>query len=202
MEFDARQTLIFAILTLFIGKFLNRRIAFLRAYNLPEPVTGGVLVSLLFGLLYFVFNFEPTFTVNARDGLLIVFFTTIGLNAKFGTLLAGGRPLLILLAAAVAYLIIQNLTGVATTMITGQPSALGILGGSISLSGGHGTAIAWAPKLTENFGLQGASEIGIACATFGLVLGGVVGGPLANYLIKKHKLSPAPQNDDHIVGLP
>ena len=202
MDFDARQTLIFAILTLFLGKFLNRKVAFLRSYNLPEPVTGGVLVSLLFGLLYFLLGFEPTFTLGARDSLLIVFFTTIGLNAKLSTLVAGGRPLLILLAAAVAFLVLQNLTGIAATTATGQPAALGILGGSVSLSGGHGTAIAWAPKLAEDFGIASASEIGIACATFGLVLGGVVGGPLANYLIKKHRLAPASQGEEHIVGLP
>lgn len=204
MEFDARQTLIFAILTLFLGKFLNRRIPFLRTYNLPEPVTGGVLVSVFFGSLYLLLGFEPGFTLGARDSLLIVFFTTIGLNAKLGSLLDGGRPLLILLAAAVAFLFVQNLTGIAIALSTGQPASLGVLGGSVSLSGGHGTTIAWAPKLASDYGLGSASEIGIACATFGLVLGGIVGGPLARYLIKKHQLTPAPAPApaENIVGLP
>ena len=112
LNFDSRVTLIIAILTLFLGKFLNQKVGFFRAYNLPEPVTGGVLVSLIFGALYFLFNAEINFDLSSRDSLLIVFFTTIGLNAKISTLIAGGRPLLILLVAALGYLIIQNLTGI------------------------------------------------------------------------------------------
>ncbi len=202
MDFDGRQTLIIAILTLFLGKLLNRKVTFFRKYNLPEPVTGGVLVSLIFGALYFFFNTETSFDLITRDSLLIVFFTTIGLNAKFSTLLTGGRPLLILLVAAVVYLILQNLVGLAVMSLTGEPLATGILGGSIALSGGHGTAIAWAPSLAENYGIGKASEIGIACATFGLILGGLIGGPIANRLIKKHQLTPEHPNDEHLVGLP
>jgi ESS family glutamate:Na+ symporter len=202
LEFDSRQTLIIAILSLFLGKFLNRKVGFFRAYNLPEPVTGGILVSLIFGGLYFFLKVETNFDLSGRDSLLIVFFTSIGLNAKFSTLLTGGRPLLILLVAAVGFLIIQNLTGLAVISLTTEPLSTGILGGSISLSGGHGTAIAWAPTLAENYGIPKASEIGIACATFGLILGGLIGGPIARRLITKHHLKPSHPEDEHIVGLP
>ena len=202
LDFDSRVTLIIAIFTLFLGKFLNRKIGFFRSYNLPEPVTGGVLVSLIFGALYFLFNAETNFDLSGRDSLLIVFFTTIGLNAKISTLIAGGRPLLILLVAALGYLIIQNLTGIAVISFTDEPLSTGVLGGSISLSGGHGTAIAWAPTLAENYGISKASEIGIACATFGLILGGLIGGPIAKFLITKYQLKPAHPEDAHLVGLP
>lgn len=202
LDLDSRVTLIVAILTLFLGKFLNKKIGFFRAYNLPEPVTGGVFVSLIFGALYFFFQAETQFDLSGRDSLLIVFFTTIGLNAKISTLLEGGRPLLILLFAALGYLIIQNITGIAVISLTDEPLATGVLGGSIALSGGHGTAIAWAPALAENYGIAKASEIGIACATFGLILGGLIGGPIAKHLISKHQLKPAHPDDNHIVGLP
>ncbi len=202
LDIDSRVTLIIAILTLFLGKFLNRKITFFRSYNLPEPVTGGVFVSLIFGGLYFLFKAETNFDLSGRDSLLIVFFTTIGLNAKISTLIAGGRPLLILLVAALGYLIIQNLTGIAVISFTDEPLSTGVLGGSISLSGGHGTAIAWAPTLADNYGISKASEIGIACATFGLILGGLIGGPIAKHLITKYQLKPSDPNEKHLVGIP
>ena len=190
LDFDSRVTLIIAIFTLFLGKFLNRKIGFFRSYNLPEPVTGGVLVSLIFGALYFLFNAETNFDLSGRDSLLIVFFTTIGLNAKISTLIAGGRPLLILLVAALGYLIIQNLTGIAVISFTDEPLSTGVLGGSISLSGGHGTAIAWAPTLAENYGISKASEIGIACATFGLILAASSVALSPNFLSQNTSSSP------------
>ena len=91
LELDGRQTLIIAILVLFLGKFLNKRINFLREYNISEPVTGGVVASIVFGTLYFLFNAEFVFSLNQRDSLLIVFFTTIGLSSRFSTLIEGGN---------------------------------------------------------------------------------------------------------------
>ena len=93
MDFDGKYTLILAILTLFLGKYLNSRVAFLRTYNIPEPVTGGVLASILFAVIYSVTGTAASFDLSNRDMLLVVFFTTVGLNAKFATLLAGGKPL-------------------------------------------------------------------------------------------------------------
>jgi ESS family glutamate:Na+ symporter len=139
--------------------------------------------------------------LNSRDDLLIVFFTTIGLSSRFSTLIQGGRRLLILLVLAVAYLFLQNATGLSIANITGLEMPVGVLGGSVSLSGGHGTAIAWAPVFSKDYGISNAMEIGIACATFGLVLGGLVGGPIAKFLIQRHGLQAS--STQHItVGIP
>jgi len=192
MELDPRQTIIVAVLVLFLGKYLTRNIAFLREYNIPEPVSGGLIASILFGVLYVAFDL---------DSLLITFFTTIGLSSRFATLIEGGKPLLILLVVAVTYLFIQNFTGLAAASLTGQPAEIGIIGGSVSLSGGHGTAIALAPRFVEVYGVGNAMEIGVACATFGLVLGGLIGGPIAKFLITHHQLTPS--NDPALtVGVP
>ena len=190
MLIDARQTLILAILTLFLGKFLIQRVAFLRTYNIPEPVTGGVLVSVLSLVIYSVTGNPVEFDLASRDVLLIIFFTTVGLNAKLATLAAGGKPLLILVICAASFLALQNLTGVAVASALGTNPLAGVLGGSISLSGGHGTAIAWAPIFSDKYGISGAAEIGIACATFGLVLASLMGGPVAKFLIQRHNLKP------------
>ncbi len=201
MILDIRETLILAILVLFLGKFLNKKISFFRKYNIPEPVTGGVLASLIFGAIYFIFNIEVQFSLEQRDALLIVFFTTVGLSARFSTLLKGGMALLILLGLAAAFLFVQNLTGIGVAMVTDQSSYVGLLSGSISLSGGHGTTIAWAPIFTNEYMISNALEIGIACATFGLVFGGIIGGPIAEYLIKKHDLKPYTQSAPVTVGI-
>jgi ESS family glutamate:Na+ symporter len=201
IELDARQTVIVAILVLFLGKYLTKKVAFLREYNIPEPVSGGLVASLVFGALYVVGGLEFAFALDLRDTFLITFFTTIGLSSKFSTLVEGGKPLLILLVAAVAYLFLQNFTGLGVAAITGQPSEIGLIGGTVSLSGGHGTAIAWAPRFVAEYGISNAMEVGIACATFGLILGGLIGGPIAKFLITHHELSPS--NDPALtVGVP
>jgi ESS family glutamate:Na+ symporter len=191
MEFDARQTLLIAVLVLFLGRYLNKKVKFLKAYNIPEPVTGGIIASIFFSVFYIIFGETTKFALQERDVLLIVFFTCVGLSAKFSRLITGGKALITVLILAVCYLILQNMTGVAVTLFTGLSTAEGVLGGSVSLSGGHGTAIAWAPFFKEHFGIENAMEIGITCATFGLILGGVCGGPIANYLIKRYQLSPS-----------
>ncbi len=153
LELDARQTIIVAILVLALGRYLNRRVHFLREYNIPEPVSGGILAALLSAAIYFGAGTELVFDMGNRDMLLIVFFTTIGLSSRVDTLLQGGVSLLILLVLAVGYLFVQNFTGLAVISFTELPTAVGILGGSVSLSGGHGTAIAWAPTFVEQYGV-------------------------------------------------
>ncbi|MFV9614664.1 MAG: sodium/glutamate symporter [Gammaproteobacteria bacterium] len=189
VEFDSRETVILAILVLFLGRFLNKKTNVLRHYNIPEPVTGGLLASILFSSVYFIFDIKINFSLEQRDALLVIFFTCVGLSSRFTTLLQGGKTLLILLVVATTYLFIQNFTGIAVALSTGIDVQTGVLGGSVALSGGHGTAIAWAPTFASEYGIANAMEIGIACATFGLVLGGVAGGPIANYLIQRHNLS-------------
>jgi ESS family glutamate:Na+ symporter len=188
MQLGENETVIIAILVLFFGKFLTGKVRFLREYNIPEPVSGGLIASLVFGALYLFFDLEFRFALELRDTLLIVFFTTIGLSSRFTTLIQGGKPLLVLLVIAVAYLFLQNFTGIAVAYFTGLQLETGVIGGSVSLSGGHGTAIAWAPRFVENYGIENALEIGVACATFGLILGGLLGGPIAKFLITRYEL--------------
>ncbi len=187
---DGRQTIIIAILVLFLGKLLIGKIAFLRNFNIPEPVVGGLIASVVFGLIYAIFNLQFKFALDVRDELLIAFFATIGLSSRFETLLKGGVQLGILLVLAVIYLGIQNGTGVLVATLAGFDQLVGLIGGSVSLSGGHGTAIAWTPIFRDEYGIDLAGEIGIASATFGLILGGLLGGPLARFLVQRHRLEP------------
>lgn len=190
MVLDGRQTIVIAILVLYLGRLLVGRIAFLRDFNIPQPVVGGLIASIVFGLCYAFFGLRFEFALDARDELLIAFFTTIGLSSRMETLLKGGAQLGILLVLAVLYLAVQNGTGVLVATLAGFEPLVGVVGGSVSLSGGHGTAIAWTPIFRDEFGIEFAGEIGIACATFGLILGGVLGGPLARFLVNRHKLEP------------
>ena len=181
------------IVVLFVGKRLNEQVGFLSEFSIPEPVTGGLLFSVLFGLLYAASGIAIQFELQARDVLLVYFFTTIGINASARDLLAGGRPLLILLAVTIAFMFAQNLMGLGVASLFGLPPAVGILGGSVSLIGGHGTTIAWAPYFIESQGIANANEIGIACATLGLILASLMGGPIANLLITRYQLAPLPE---------
>lgn len=177
------------ILVLFIGKRINDAVGFLREFSIPEPVTGGLLVSLLITLVYVVADVAITFELEARDFLLVYFFTTIGINASIRDLVSGGKPLIILLVITILFMVLQDLLGITVASLFDLPSAVGLLGGSVSLIGGHGTAIAWAPKISEQYGVANAMEIGLACATFGLILASLMGGPIAKYLINRHKLT-------------
>jgi glutamate:Na+ symporter, ESS family len=175
------------IVVLFVGKALNRRISLLREYNIPEPVTGGLVFASAFGLLYLISGYRISFELTARDILLVYFFTTIGINARISDLKAGGRPLVILTVSVAVFLLLQNGLGVAVATIFGRPAEVGLLAGSVSLLGGHGTAIAWAPTFVGQ-GIGNAQEIGILCATAGLVLASLAGGPVARFLVKRHGL--------------
>jgi ESS family glutamate:Na+ symporter len=178
------------IIVLFVGKRINDTVGFLREFSIPEPVTGGLLFSILFGLVYAFSGIAVEFDLHGRDVLLVYFFTTIGINASLRDLLAGGKPLVILLAITIGYMVLQNLTGISVAALFDLPAAVGLLGGTVSLIGGHGTAIAWAPRIGDDFGVGNAMEIGIACATFGLILASLMGGPIAKFLISRHDLKP------------
>jgi ESS family glutamate:Na+ symporter len=188
--FDSFFTATIGILVLFIGRRINAAVGFLREFSIPEPVTGGILFSVMIGLIYALTSVEIEFTLVARDILLVYFFTTIGINSSLRDLLKGGMPLVILLGITIGYMILQNLTGITVAKIFGLESAVGMLGGSVSLIGGHGTAIAWAPRIAEDFGISNAMEIGIASATFGLILASLMGGPIAQFLVNRHNLKP------------
>ncbi|MGI9204084.1 MAG: sodium/glutamate symporter [Woeseiaceae bacterium] len=187
---DGRQTIIIAILVLYLGRLMVAKISFLRDFNIPQPVVGGLIASVFFGLCYAFFGLTFEFALDVRDELLIAFFTTIGLSSRFETLLKGGPQLGILLVLAVLYLALQNGTGVLVATLVGFEPLTGVVGGSVSLSGGHGTAIAWTPIFRDEYGIAFAGEIGIASATFGLILGGLLGGPVARFLVARHGLEP------------
>ena len=190
-----------AIVVFFVGAAVNRLITPLDRWNIPQAVTGGLIAAIVTLVAYKVFRMEISFMLEARDMLLLYFFTSIGLNAKFADLVKGGRPLVILLGLTVAMLILQNVVAIVSERLLALPYGFGPLVGSVALMGGHGTTIAWAPTLTARFGLDGALEAGIASATLGLVIGSLIGGPIAGYLIRRHGLSSTETEAAPTVGL-
>jgi ESS family glutamate:Na+ symporter len=190
-----------AIVVFFIGAGLNAVVKPLQQWNIPEAVTGGMLAALATLAVYLGFHIEINFSLYARDLLLLYFFTGIGLNAKLSDLASGGWPLAILLGLTLAYLVLQNLIAAGSVAVLSLPAGLTPLIGSAALIGGHGTTIAWAPIISERFGIPNALEVGIATATLGLVVASLVGGPIAGYLIRRHNLA-GPQAPDPVVGVP
>ena len=184
------DVVIVAVLVLFLGQLLTRNIPFLYRYNIPAAVTGGIICSLLVAVLEGVWDIRIIFDLQLRDLFLLFFFSTIGLGAKLKTLVQGGKMLAILAAVAAVLLVVQNSLGVGLALLAGGDPAFGMLAGSVSFAGGHGTAIAWGQVATEA-GLKGAEEFAIACATFGLIAGGLIGGPIGGWLVTKYQLQPA-----------
>ncbi|APD11657.1 MULTISPECIES: sodium/glutamate symporter [Pandoraea] len=181
--FSTYGTLVCATLVLLLGRKLVEWIGPLRTYSIPEPVAAGLLVALgTLGLREFG-HFELKFDTTLQGPLMLAFFATIGLSANLSSLKAGGRRLVLFLGIVAGMLVMQNAIGVGLAMAMGLPPGVGLLGGSITLAGGHGTGAAWGEALTSRYGVQSALEIAMACATFGLVLGGLLGGPVARYLV-------------------
>lgn len=190
-----------AILIFFAGASLNRLVPALGRWTIPEAVTGGLIASAATLIVHEALGVEVRFDLAARDMLLLYFFTGIGLNARLSDLLAGGRPLVTLLAITLLYLLIQNMIAAAAATTLGLPQGMAVLLGSASLIGGHGTVIAWAPVISERFGLSNAAEIGVASATLGLVVASLIGGPIGRFLIARNHLS-GPRDVQPIIGLP
>jgi glutamate:Na+ symporter, ESS family len=190
MQLESFTTFNLAILVLALSSWLNSRIRILRDFNIPEPVTSGLLVCVVSALLYSFIGLEISFSLATRDFLLLYFFASIRLNSDIKTLWAGGIPLLILVVVTIGFMLLQNLTGIAVATSLGLDALVGLLGGSVSLLGGHGTSIAWAPTFAEKHGIPNATEIGIAGATLGLVISSLIGGPIARFLITRHGLEP------------
>jgi ESS family glutamate:Na+ symporter len=188
-EFGGFVSFTLAIILLFLGKTLTSRIEILRRYSIPEPVIGGFLCAAAVGVAYFAFDLKVTFTLEVRDWLLLYFFAAIGLRADIRTLISGGKPLLILLILASTFIFLQNLAGIGIAAAFGMDPKAGLMVGSISLTGGVGTALAWAPTFVEKLGISNALELGVAANTVGLISACVIGGPIARYLITRHKLS-------------
>ncbi|MEM6481543.1 MAG: sodium/glutamate symporter [Pseudomonadota bacterium] len=184
-----------------LGWRLNRKVAPLREFNIPEPVSGGLIAALLLLLVFKITGLEISFEMAGRDLFLVLFFAGIGLNARLSDLVAGGKPLLLLLILTLVTIVAQNGIGVLGALIFDLPAKAGVLLGSASLIGGHGTAIAWSPQVEQVAGMDGASELGIAVATLGLVLAALIGGPIAKFLVERRGLSPDRPNAELAVGL-
>ncbi len=182
-------SLLMAVLVLLLGRFINQKIAFLNRYNIPEPVAGGLFVALLLFVLYSTFGWNVSMYKPLQDSFMLMFFASIGLSANFAKLKAGGKPLLVFLVIISGFVVLQNAVGMLVASALGLDSLMGVVAGSIALVGGLGTAGAWGPIFENKYGVDGALTMGIASATFGMVIGGLMGGPLARYLIQKHDLA-------------
>lgn len=189
MALNTLETLMVASLVLLLGRKIIAHVSFLRTYSIPEPVVGGLLVAVLVLLARSTLHVELRFDTTLQTPLMLTFFATIGLNADLAGLRAGGRSLAVFLGVVVGLLVMQNVLGIGLAWALGQDPLVGLLGGSVTLSGGHGTGAAWAKVFSERHGIASATEIAIACATFGLILGGLVGGPVAHFLITRHGLA-------------
>lgn len=197
--FDSFMSYTMGILFFFVGFLLTKKSNALKNFNIPEPVTGGLIAAIVFYFLYLFSGIEISFDLSTRDRLLVYFFTAIGLNARFNDLREGGKPLLVLLVLTLSYIVVQDAIGISGAYLLDLPSELGVLTGSAALIGGHGTAIAWAPDI-QALGVDGALEIGVAAATLGLVVASLIGGPIAKYLINRNKLS-GESNAEPMVGV-
>lgn len=220
MTISAWFTIALAIPVLLLGEFLVRRIAVLARFNIPAPVVGGLLLSLLVfaGNLSHVWpakfdtkiaaqwwtwlvTIEPEWVnapaKSANLPFLVIFFTCIGLNASWSLVKKGSLQVLLFLGLAGVLSVIQNGIGVALAKAMGLSPLLGLVCGSVTMTGGHGTALGFASEL-EKAGLPGAGVIGVAAATFGLVAGGLIGGPVGGALIRRFKLKSTATTPTHL----
>ena len=183
IELNMVQTAGIGALALMIGMVLTRKVTFLQKFCVPSPVTGGLIFSLIGLALYGWCNIELSFDRTLQDVFMVAFFTCVGYQCDLKVLKQGGKPLLLMLVLLVLMITLQNLMPLGITKLMQVDSLLGIAAGSVSMTGGHGTAGGFAGIL-EQMGLQGAATIGMAAATFGLIAGSMVGGPLANRIIR------------------
>jgi glutamate:Na+ symporter, ESS family len=181
-------TLTLGLLVYFIGVIVTQRVAFLRDYNIPEPVTGGFLAAVAFWVFHAATGQAISFEMISRDRLLVIFFAAVGINARLTDLLAGGRALVVLCVLTTIFVVLQNVVGTLGASLFGLPSSAGVIMGSVALVGGHGTAIAWAPAIAAEHGFPAAVETGAAVATLGLIMASLLGGPVAKFLIERQKL--------------
>jgi ESS family glutamate:Na+ symporter len=195
VEVDGFLSFNLSIILLFLGKAALGRYAVLRRYSIPEPVIGGFLCAATVGVLYFAADRKVVFDLEVRDWLLVYFFAGIGLKSEIQTLISGGRPLAVLTALAAFYIVLQNLLGMGVAAGFGMDPKAGLMAGSISLVGGVGTALAWAPTFIEDLGIPNALEIGVACNTVGLIAACCIGGPIAAHLLKRHGLRGGGEGD-------
>ena len=183
IELDMIQTAGIGALALIVGMVLTRKIAFLQKFCVPSPVSGGIIFSLITLILYGWCNVEVSFDGTLKDVFMLAFFTSVGFQSDLKVIKQGGKLLVIMLALLVAIIALQNIMPMGITRLMGVDPLIGMAAGSISMTGGHGTAGGFASVL-EGMGLHGAGTIGMAAATFGLIAGSMIGGPLAERIIR------------------
>ena len=183
VELDMIQTTGIGALALIVGMILTRKVAFLQKYCVPSPVSGGILFSLITLGLFCCFDVEVSFDGTLKDVFMLAFFTSVGFQSDLKVLKQGGKLLTVMLVLLVAIIAIQNLMPIGVTRLMGVDSLIGMASGSAAMTGGHGTAAGFAGVL-EGMGLHGAGTIGMAAATFGLIAGSMLGGPLAERIIR------------------
>ena len=181
---DMIQTAGIGALALIAGMVLTRKVAFLQKFCVPSPVSGGIIFSLITLALYGWFHIEVSFDGTLRDVCMLAFFTSVGFQSDLKVIKQGGKLLVVMLVLLVLMIAMQNLMPMGITKLMGVNPLIGMAAGSISMTGGHGTAGGFASVL-EGMGLHGAGTIGMAAATFGLIAGSVIGGPLAERIIRK-----------------
>ncbi|MBE3669087.1 sodium/glutamate symporter [Vibrio navarrensis] len=183
----ALESFLVAISVLFLGHFINAKLPVLREFNIPEPIVGGLIVACAITALHF-HGVDLQFDLPLQNTFMLMFFATVGLAANYTQLLKGGAKVLLFLAIASVYIVIQNGVGVALASALGLEPLMGLIAGSITLSGGHGTGAAWSQTFTDLYGIENTLEIAMASATFGLIIGGLIGSPVAQRLVDKHQL--------------
>ncbi|EJK2113894.1 sodium/glutamate symporter [Vibrio navarrensis] len=182
----ALESFLVAISVLFLGHFINAKLPVLRKFNIPEPIVGGLIVACAITALHF-HGVDLQFDLPLQNTFMLMFFATVGLAANYTQLLKGGAKVLLFLAIASVYIVIQNGVGVTLASALGLEPLMGLIAGSITLSGGHGTGAAWSQTFTELYGIENTLEIAMASATFGLIIGGLIGSPVAQRLVDKHQ---------------
>lgn len=188
-ELDAFLTIVIAVLVLFIGYFVVNKISILKKYNIPEPVAGGLVAAIVTFILFKSSNITVNFDTNIQQIFMLMFFTSVGLSASLSKLKEGGKSLILFLGCVIVFVLLQNVVGISLAKALGLDPLIGLITGSVTLTGGHGTAAAWGTVFEQNHGIQGAIVLGMASATFGLVIGGMMGGPVAKFLIRRFQLA-------------
>ena len=198
IELDMIQSAGIGALALIAGMVLTRKVGFLQRFCVPSPVSGGIIFSLLTLALYGWFDVEVSFDGTLKEVFMLAFFTSVGFQSDLKVIKQGGKLLVIMLALLVAIITLQNLMPMGITRLMGVDPLIGMAAGSISMTGGHGTAGGFASVL-EGMGLSGAGTIGMAAATFGLISGSMIGGPLAERIIRKKLTHEQMQTPDEEV---
>lgn len=189
------QTVAVAVVVLMIGNFLKKKISFLQRFCIPSPVIGGLLFAIFTLILYATGIAVIDFDDTLKEVCMVLFFTSVGFQANLKVLKSGGKALIVFLVLVVALMIGQNFASIGLANVLGLDSLTGMTTGSIPMIGGHGTAGAFGPVL-EDFGVSGATTVCTAAATFGLIAGSLMGGPIGNRLIKKHNLLDTIKTED------